>query len=287
MQLALSGTELSDGEPISGLIECARELGIGHIELWYPSNTARAGVSATLEDLARAEVRVACVSTGSELYRRGGSPRDQQLLLEGIELAHRCGATLVNTYFGYDVVRDDARAIATYRTLLEPCLRRAAVCGVTILLENEFNAFGVDDAASDITRRAASLRALFEAVQRPQFRLNFDPCNFYCAGVDPLEAYERLRCHVAYCHVKDGQLVRNRDAPDPNWKTYQDSDRLYRMRPLGDGDIPWDRLLPRLRADGYDGFVTLEPHAADHHRWDAWRQAARFVREAWQKGRES
>jgi sugar phosphate isomerase/epimerase len=284
LQLAISGTELEENESIAPLIESARELEISFLELWYPRNTGASGLERTLEAIEEAGLRVACVSTGSELYRRGGSLEDQSLLIEAIELAARVGARFVNTYFGYHAVRDDEAAIAAYRSLLQPCLVRAEKHGVTIVLENEFNAFGVDTAASDITRRPSSLRRLFEEVDSPLFRANFDACNFYCAGVEPYpHAYELLRPYIAYCHVKDGALYQS--ATDggaaEGWRRFTDYDNEYVMRPLGEGAIPWANLLRSLSASDYDGFLTLEPHSAAELRAGAWRQAAHYVRENW------
>lgn len=291
MKIAISGTELQETERISELIESAAELGISFIELWYPRNTAGAGLEQALSQIQEAGLRVACVATGSELFRKGGSLKDQALLMEAIELAHRVGAPYANTYFGYHSVQDDAAAIATYRSYLEPCLKLAVDRGVTIVLENEFNAFGVDSAASDVTRRPASLVRLFEAVDSPAFRLNFDACNFYCAGVDPFpDAYEMVRPFIAYCHVKDGRLCpapAHDAAPDPDWRIYTDFDNNYLMRPMGEGVIPWTSIMRRLQGDGYDGFLTLEPHSELHLRRDAWRQSAAFVRDVLGKSREA
>lgn len=284
MQLAISGTELEENESIAPLIESARELEITFLELWYPRNTGASGLEATLDAIAEAGLRVACVSTGSELYRRGGSLEDQALLMEAIELAGRVGARFVNTYFGYYEVRDDEAAIAAYKRLLQPCLRRAEAHNVTIVLENEFNAFGVDTAASDITRRPSSLRRLFEEVNSPFFRSNFDACNFYCAGVEPYpDAYELLRPFIAYCHVKDGALYRpgmEGEAAE-GWRRFTDYDNEYIMRPLGEGAIPWANLLRSLCASNYEGFLTLEPHSVAELRASAWRQAAHYVRDKW------
>lgn len=285
LPLAISGTELEPTESIAELIECARDLAIPFIELWYPRNTTVDGLERTLALIREAGLRVACVATGSELYRHGGSLDDQKLLTEAIDLARRVQAPFVNTYFGYHEKLDDDLALSTYRRLLEPCLARAIESNVTIVLENEFNAFGVDHAASDITRRPLSLRRLFEEVDCPSFRLNFDPCNFYCAGTEPFPyAYELLRPFISYVHVKDGSRfdAALADAADVSgWRHFTDYDNEFVMRPMGGGAVPWANLLRRLNDDGFAGFLTLEPHAEIAQRRDAWRQSADYVRGVW------
>jgi sugar phosphate isomerase/epimerase len=284
LPLAISGTELEPTESIAHLIDCARALAIPFIELWYPRNTETDGLERTFSSIREAGLRVACISTGSELYRRGGSPEDVNLLNQAIDLARSVDAPFVNTYFGYYDRRDDTAAIKTYRRLLEPCLARAEESNVTIVLENEFNAFGVDPAFSDITRRPETLRQLLEEVDSTHFRLNFDPCNFYCAGVEPFPyAYELLKSFIAYTHVKDGCRLNAAlaDAVDfSGWRCFKDYDDEFVMRPMGEGAIPWANILRRFQVDGYSGFLTLEPHAEIPRRREAWEQAAAYVRGA-------
>lgn len=282
MKIAISGTELGAEETISPLLRAARALRVSYVELWFPRNTARQGVEGVVRSLEEAEVQVACVASGSELYREGGSSDDQKLLLEAIRLAGEVGAPFANTYFGYAASRNDEEAIKIYAGLLGPCLEEAVNRGVTIVLENEFNAFAVDDARSDITRRPESLRRLFELVDSNRFRLNFDPANFLCAGVSPVvEAYETLSDWIGYVHIKD-IAERGRD-PAPRgcglrWRSFRDFDREFIATPLGYGAVPWEDLLLLLHQDGYEGFLTLEPHAETGDRTDAWQQSADFLR---------
>lgn len=282
MHLAISGTEFEPDESVDLLLQSAITLQIPSIELWHPRNTAKDGLGATLKRISDSGVKVACVSTGTELYRDGGSLEDQRLLIEAIQLTQQIGASITNTYFGHDPVRDDARAIATYRRYLEPCLEEACRRNVTIVLENEFDAFGWDPASSDITRRPASLRQLVAQVNDPHFRLNFDPCNFYCAGIEPYPyAYRVLAPFISYCHVKDGTRCDTViDAIDhrPGWRRFRDYEHEFVTTPMGKGAIPWSNLLASLRADGYQGFLTLEPHAQVTERSAAWRQAADSMR---------
>jgi sugar phosphate isomerase/epimerase len=282
MQIVISGTELEPTETVAELISCASKLDISFVELWYPRNTETEGLEQVLHLIFKAGLRVACVSTGSELYRNGGSLEDQELLIEAINLASRIGAPFTNTYFGYHEVQDDAAATRAYRQLLEPCLARATELGITIVLENEFNAFGWDHAASDITRRPLALRRLFEEINNPSFRLNFDPCNFYCAGAEPYPyAYELLRPFIGYVHVKDGchyDAALANVANLSGWKRFTDFGKEFITRPMGDGAVPWVNLLRRLYSDGYTGFLTIEPHAEIGLRHEAWRQSVEYIR---------
>lgn len=110
---------------------------------------------------------------------------------------------------------------------------------VTMLHENEKDLFG------DIPRRCADLLA---SVDSPNLRAAWDPANFVQVGVRPFdEGWSLIRPYLAYMHVKDaiagsGEVV-----------------------PAGRGDGQWRETIAALRADGFDGFLSLEPHLGSAH----------------------
>jgi len=149
---------------------------------------------------------------------------------------------------------------------------------VTLCLENEFDVLGDDPLASDITRRPQRIRELVERVDSPHFRLTFDACNFYFAGVEPYPyAYELLKDHIVYVHLKDGARY------DPRLYSNQmlrftDHSGEYVCLPVGQGGINIQGLLTRLLADGYTGFVTLEPHVESTRMEETIQQTLAYLR---------
>ena len=114
-------------------------------------------------------------------------------------------------------------------------IERARSASVTLLHENEKDIYGdTIDHCIDLMRNCAD----------EHFRVAFDPANFIqCAQVPYPDAYEALHRWLAYVHVKDA-------LPDGN------------VVAAGEGAGRWPDLLRRLREDGYDGFLSLEPHLA-------------------------
>ena len=224
---------------------------------------------------------VACISTPTALY---GADRENSLTLLGtaVGLAVASGATMVNTYFGHTDELDDARAIGMYSQAIVPVLDRAVEVGATVVLENEFDAFGWDPAGSDITRRPAALAALCARIDSPAFGLTFDPANFCCAGVDPRgEALPRLASHIRYVHVKDVISVPDTAKPTtPGWVRYRDHDLAFETTRLGTGDVPWPGLLAELARNAYSGYLTLEPHCEPQRLLAEVRQSAGYLRAA-------
>lgn len=268
MYLALAGDELPKGSSVKDVIALAQRYDFEHIELMHTKNTQVEGVERSLQLLEEASIEVVCVCSWTHLFKPDGVEEERQTLLEAIDIAGRCGARFANTYFGQGPERDDEAAIEIYAENLKPCLDRATELGVIIVLENEFDWDGGDTAQSDITRRPKSIRQLVERVGSPHFRLTFDACNFYYAGVEPYPyAYNLLREYVAYVHVKDGARYDPQAYPELSSPlVVSDHSGRYLCLPAGQGAINYHGLLSALRAGGYHGPLVMEPET-EPARW--------------------
>ncbi len=105
-----------------------------------------------------------------------------------------------------------------------------------LLHENEKGIYG---------ERAAECKKLLDAFGGKSFKAVFDFANFVQAKQDTMEAYELLKDHIAYVHVKDAV-----------W----DSGAVV---PAGMGDGQVAEILKKMLSDGYRGFLSLEPHLGD------------------------
>ncbi|MFF2314840.1 sugar phosphate isomerase/epimerase family protein [Arthrobacter sp. NPDC058097] len=140
-------------------------------------------------------------------------------------------------YYGGDVavesIRDD---------VMERMRALAAVAeekGVVLLHENEKDIFG------DVPERVLDI---IETVASPALKVAWDAANFVQVGVKPFdEAYAKLRPHLEYLQVKDARFA---DAA---------------VVPAGEGDGDLLRTVEALKADGFTGFASLEPHLAGAH----------------------
>lgn len=109
----------------------------------------------------------------------------------------------------------------------------ASANDILLLHENEKGIYG---------ERAKECRELMDAFAGEHFRAIFDFANFVQAKQDTLEAYDMLKDHIAYIHVKDAL-----------WNTGE-------VVPAGYGDGNVAAILKKLYENGYDGFLSLEPH---------------------------
>ena len=104
---------------------------------------------------------------------------------------------------------------------------------VILLHENEKHIYG------DTADRCLELMQEFYG---PHFKAIFDPANFVQAGEDTKRAYEMLRPYIAYMHIKDALFENGNVVPAG----------------YGDGNVEY--VLKELFANGYEGFLSLEPH---------------------------
>ena len=121
--------------------------------------------------------------------------------------------------------------------LLGEMAERASAEGVLCVLENEGVCWG------DTGLRAAEL---IRRVGHDNLKLNWDPGNSVHAGSSSPypDEYGEISDLVAHVHVKD--MARRQG-------------KLVTVAP-GEGIIEWAGQLATLRADGYDGFITVETH---------------------------
>ena len=110
----------------------------------------------------------------------------------------------------------------------------AAKYGVILIHENEKDIYG------DIGSRC---KGILDELASPNFKAAFDFANFVQCGEKTAECWELLKEHVAYIHIKDAVAGKNENV----------------LCGTGDGKIA-QILKKAITEDGYEGFLTLEPH---------------------------
>jgi sugar phosphate isomerase/epimerase len=111
--------------------------------------------------------------------------------------------------------------------------------GVVLLHENEKGIYG------DTPQRVLDI---MESVDSPALRIAWDNANFVQVGVKPYTGgYALLRPYLEYFQVKDALST------------------TCEVVPAGEGDGELDATIAALKADGFTGFASLEPHLASAH----------------------
>lgn len=125
-----------------------------------------------------------------------------------------------------------------YRDAVIEKLRKFAAVAekhdVILLHENEKDIYG------DVGLRC---KVIFDALASPHFRAAFDFANFVQCDEDTAECWELLRPYIEYIHIKDAVT----------------HDKENVLCGTGEGKIK-ELLTRAIRDEGYEGFLTLEPH---------------------------
>lgn len=105
---------------------------------------------------------------------------------------------------------------------------------VVFIHENEKEIYG------ETGRRCLEL---MEAVGNPHFRCAFDFANFVQCGENPADCWEQLKDYISYIHIKDAVSSNQENV----------------VCGTGEGRIK-ELLKKAIYEEGYEGFLTLEPH---------------------------
>lgn len=156
-------------------------------------------------------------------------------LAHTIEIAKILGTKYIRV-FSFFIPKEDDPAIHRDEVMarMKAMTALAGREGVILLHENEKDIYG------DI---AARCKDILDTVDSDNLRAVFDPANFVqCDQVTYPDAYEMLKDHVVYMHIKDA--------------LFADSSVV----PAGHGDGRVRDILQALSDRDYDGFLSLEPH---------------------------
>ncbi len=153
-----------------------------------------------------------------------------------VDLAIKLGAPAVRVFGG--PLPDGvslSEALAPAAEVLSGIARYAAAHDIQILLETHDLAWS----------RSANAVALTATAEVPSVGILYDvlhPCRM---GETVEQTLSTLGRHVELVHVKDGHRP-------------PDGSEVWPLCALGEGDVPLDRILATLRAQGYDGWYTFE-----------------------------
>ncbi len=159
--------------------------------------------------------------------------RRVQALLRGAEFAQAIGAPSITTHAGF--IPENPRD-PLYEGTIDALRRIAVRCqelGVGFCFE------------TGQETPIALLRAMTD-IGTGNLGVNLDPANLLMYGkANPVDALDILGPHVRGVHAKDGEYP---TAPG----------KLGVEKPLGEGRVGFDRLIPKLKGFGYQGALTIE-----------------------------
>lgn len=266
--LKLSGFADEISPDLDTQIRVCRETGVTHFELRGVDGVNVLAFDENAKKTIKtklADAGLGVASVGSPCGKKPiDTPREQLLDMfkKAVEMAHHFGAPMIRVFSFYPEGGEGKGPIEPIRDRVIDLL--SAQCdllvGTDIIMvhENEKGIYG------DIGPRCVEL---MHAVNHPKLRFAFDFANFVQCGQDPLETWPALRPYVAHIHIKDAVKSDGR------------------VVPAGQGDGKLALIIKDAYANGYRGFLSLEPHlkvAAHSHGEtgaDLWKTAVNALRE--------
>jgi sugar phosphate isomerase/epimerase len=154
-------------------------------------------------------------------------------LIAGAEFAERIGVDTVTSHVGFIPENPGnplyAGVLDALREVVEACAKR----GLTFCFETG-------------QETPITLLRVIEDLGGKNLGINLDPANLLMYGkANPVDALDVFGAYVRGVHAKDGEYPTN-------------GRELGVEKPLGKGRVHFDVLVPKLKALGYTGALTIE-----------------------------
>lgn len=242
MKVALS-TQIQPQWPLERHARVAAKIGYDALEIVLgPPHAEAAHVEAGAARIASTVrdhgLAIACVTSTTLL---DGSRAAEEAVRRTVCVASLLGASTVKIPSGKPSSREATDAdFARCAAGLGNCWQEARPRGVVLTVETHLNML--------TDTLAGTLRLLDEATSgetpaSPEsLGVTYDITNIHVGGDDPIDGVDQLREWIRLVHVKDGR----RTTGGNEWC------------PLGYGEVDLLGPLRRLKAVGYDGYVSVE-----------------------------
>lgn len=175
-----------------------------------------------------------------------------------IEMTHALGGSYCRVLSGQ---RRPELGIAEGVKLAADCilasLPHARERGITLILENHYK----DDfwEYPEFAQKMDVFCQLVDAIDDPNFGVNYDPSNTYLAGEDPIDLLKRVSHRVVTMHASDRYLAEGtiEDLRKEEGGAQGYAKRL-RHGEIGKGLNDYDAIFSELKSKGFDGWISIE-----------------------------
>lgn len=122
--------------------------------------------------------------------------------------------------------------------ILQKASKRAQKAGIILALENEGDCW---------VATGKETAEIVKMIDSPALRVNWDPGNAFAFGENPYpEGYNHVKDYIVNVHIKDAVI--------------DNKTNLKKYVVLGEGKVGWYSQVKALKNNGYEGFLSLEPH---------------------------
>lgn len=253
---------------LSEALKLAKEAGIDCLEV-STGNVETAGAQEIKAQLDAAGITVSSLCAYFQFDRHDDlQAADLQQLVNAQKLGTEKMLVIPGFWSAGDTDAEKERKTESIKTALNRLADKAKDYGITLMMEDF-------DSADSPYATIDGLKGFLEDV--PELYCGFDTGNFLFSGEDAVKAYEVMKDKTIHVHLKDRALA---SLPGSGKPVEAVDGRLLYTCPVGGGSIQMQEIINRLKADGYDGVLTME-HYGSEAQLSFLRQSVKWLQSVW------
>lgn len=252
--------------PVQALATAAR-LGVDGIQVyavdgafapWHMTDDFRREIAGRAEALGL-EFSALCADFGGHGFQDAHENAEKiEKTKRILELAQSLGTNILTTHVG---IIPDTADDGVYDIMYKACqeLEQMAVA---------MDGYLAIETGCETAARLAGFLGNFKS---GRICVNYDPANLVMVtGDDPVAGVELLKDYIVHTHAKDGirygavdpKLVYGypgkKDMSHTEIAQMVTQGTYFREMPVGKGQVPFPEYIQKLKAVGYDGYLTIE-----------------------------
>ncbi len=224
-------------------------------DLLDPATASDASVAAAVAEMRQRDIQVSAFAYYANLLEPDSSSaaEHRRRLCRIIQWASALDVPVIGIMAGRDPALPALENLPRFVDVFSPIVREAEDLQVRLAIENcpKFHAFPFR--STNFAFSFQTYDAIFAALPSPNLGLEYDPSHPVMMMMDVLEWVYRYGPRIFHVHAKDAEVV---------WREIRAngiySDKAFRYRLPGFGDVDWGRLISALIEIGYRGALDIE-----------------------------
>ena len=180
------------------------------------------------EKMDRAKIKASSIGSPIGMVDIKDAQRDFELFKHIVEISKILDCRFIRIFSFYNAYNSKDAVISALKRMADYAEKE----NIILLHENEQDIYG---------DTAEKCLEIFKAVNSDNLKAVFNPANFVLCSEDTIKSFNMIRKYIAYMRIKDSR-----------------DDGTFVPAGAGSGNIKY--ILDELKKDGYDGFLSLEPH---------------------------
>lgn len=186
-----------------------------------------------------------------------------QYLYRVMDAAQMLGVKTICTFVGRDETKTQAQNFDEMVRVFTPLLDYAAARNVRIAIENcPMPGWQFEGLPGNLAYAPLIWDELFARLPHANFGLNLDPSHLVWLGVNYYDVVPKYAPRIFHTHAKDTQIYADKRAYNSILNSGDHTWWIYRLP--GKGEVDWTRWANVLRANGYDGVLSIEHEDPDY-----------------------